>query len=374
MTSETAEASAARTTTVTSETGEEMQVLHLPYFDTNPYQANLAAALERNGVSVTLTTGYPAEAVRTLFSEGVPDVLHLHWISPYLVGDSRVTSVLKAAVFCTGLLVARLLGVRIVWTAHNLVEHERRYPSFERFCKGLLVEHLFDRVFVHWQEARSELREEFGLAEDGEPFVTVTHGHYIHNYENEVDEETARSRFGIPPDAFVLLFFGGIRSYKGVPELIDAFEALDRDDVHLLIAGNTFETDLHEQIEDMASANPRIHCTLEFVPDENVQWYMNAADAVVFPFEDIFTSGSVILAMSFGKAVVAPRSEYLDESVGNHGGILYDGDDPDGLDAALKEIVDREVDSMGRRNYELVSRHEWETVAAETVAAYREVL
>lgn len=374
MTTESAEVSASRFQTATEGSGEEIQVLHLPSDDINPYQENLATALDRNGVSVTLTGGYPRETIRALLSDGLSDVLHLHWISPYLVGDTRVASVLKATVFVTGLLAARLLGVRIVWTAHNLVEHERRWPSFERFCKGVLVDHLFDRVFVHWPEARSELREEFGLAEDRDRFVTVTHGHYIRNYENDVDERTARSRFGIPQDAFVLLFFGGIRSYKRVPELIEAFESIDRDDVHLLIAGNTWEDVIHRRIESRATGHPRIHCTLEFIPDEDVQYYMNAADAAVFPFEDIFTSGSVILAMSFGTAVVAPDSEYLGEIVGDEGGILYDSDDPDGLDAALERIVTEDVDTMGRRNYESASRYGWETIGAETAAAYQDVL
>ena len=44
-----------------------------------------------------------------------------------------------------------------------------------------------------------------------------------------------------------------------------------------------------------------------FVPDGEVQHYLLAADAVVLPFKEILTSGSAMLALSFGRPVVAPH-------------------------------------------------------------------
>ncbi|MFC7079044.1 glycosyltransferase [Halorussus caseinilyticus] len=251
-------------------------------------------------------------------------MVHLHWISPYLVADGRLRSVAKAAVFLVGLLLARLVGTRVVWTAHNLVEHERRRPEFERFCKRHLVRRVFDRVFVHWPSARRRLAAEYDLSGDERAdLVTIPHGHYAADYDDEIDRRTARERLGLGPEEFVFLYFGRIRPYKQVPELVEAFGRLDAD-ARLVVAGNATDDELRERVADRADADDRVLSVLEYVPDEDVQTYMNAADAVVFPFRDIFTSGSVLLAMSFGNAVVAPASGCLPDVVGEAGGVLYD--------------------------------------------------
>lgn len=349
--------------------------MHLPHIDENPYQGNVADALEDRGVSVTLASGYPLQTLRTLASEGFPDVLHLHWISAYLVADGRFRSAVKTVTFVTGLLIARLFGTRIVWTAHNLLEHERRHPAFERYCKQFLVNRVFDRVFVHWPSARRRLVEEFDLSgEATDDVVTIPHGHYVGDYPDDVDRRTAREELDLPAEAFVFLYFGRIRAYKQVPRLLEAFRSLDEDDVRLVVAGNATDDELRERVAARASADDRVRTVLEYVPDEDVQTYMNAADAVVFPFRDIFTSGSVLLAMSFGKAVVAPASGCLPDVVGEEGGILYDPDDPDALTVGIREALACDVASMGRRNYETVLEYGWDDVAERTADAYRELV
>ncbi|WP_137286131.1 glycosyltransferase [Halorussus salinisoli] len=380
--------SAERTEPTESETesgsASETRVLHLPHFDSNPYQSNLADALESRGVSATLASGYPLSTLRTVASEGLPDVLHLHWISPYLVADGRLRTAAKAVAFVAGLLVARLLGTRIVWTAHNLVEHERRRPEFERFCKRLLVTRVFDRVFVHWPSARRRLVEEYDLSGGQRTdLVTIPHGNYVGDYEDEIDRATARDRLGLSDDEFVFLYFGRIRPYKQVPRLIEAFGRLDADDARLVVAGNATDDELREQVASRAAGDDRVRSVLEYVPDDEVQTYMNAADAVVFPFRDIFTSGSVLLAMSFGKAVVAPESGCLTDVVGEEGGVLYDPDhseesddaaETDALTRAIREALSRDVARMGRRNYETAVGYSWDDVAERTADAYAELL
>ncbi|MEZ4597387.1 MAG: glycosyltransferase [Chloroflexota bacterium] len=43
------------------------------------------------------------------------------------------------------------------------------------------------------------------------------------------------------------------------------------------------------------------------VPDDRMQVFLRAADVMVLPYRDVLTSGSAILAMTFGLPVVAPR-------------------------------------------------------------------
>ncbi len=354
---------------------EKLTVLHVPHADSNPYQTNLTDALEAAGVSTVLASGYPVETLRTVAAEGTPDVLHLHWIAPYLVGESRLRSLVKTAVFAVGLLAVRLLGVRVVWTAHNLLEHERRWPSFERRCKSLLTRYVFDRVFVHWPRTRRRLIDEYDLASDRRgDLVTIPHGHYVGDYEDQIDRETARARLDLSTDEFVYLFFGQIRPYKQVPRLIDAFRRVANEETRLVVAGNPTDDELRKRIESEVADDERVRTSLRFVRDDEVQRYMNAADVAVFPFRDVLTSGSVILAMSFGTAVVAPDIGCLPDVVPDEGGILYDPEESDGLPDAMSAVRSRNVSAMGRRNYEEVTGYAWSDVAGRTAAEYTSIV
>jgi glycosyltransferase involved in cell wall biosynthesis len=106
------------------------------------------------------------------------------------------------------------------------------------------------------------------------------------------------------------------------------------------------------------------------VPDEDLQLYLRAADVVACPFLEIFTSGSVLLAMSFGRAVIAPRRGCVSETLDDEGGILYDADDPGGLHEALRSAMTADLATMGRHNDEGMERFEWSGVAAATLRVY----
>ena len=61
-------------------------------------------------------------------------------------------------------------------------------------------------------------------------------------------------------------------------------------------------------------------CFLEFIPENEVQLFFNASDIVVLPYKKILTSGSALLALSFGNYILAPASgnilDIMDERIG----------------------------------------------------------
>ncbi|WP_226479949.1 glycosyltransferase [Natrinema amylolyticum] len=348
-----------------------MKVLHLPYFENNPYHHELGDALEQRGVSVQFSTGYPRDIVRTVFENGIPDVLHLHWISWFLISDNRLLSVIKATVFIAAVICAKLLGIRIVWTVHNFLEHERRDPRLERFFKRHLVRYLFDDVIVHCESAKDQLVTVYDLPHSvTSKLTTVPHGNYVDAYENRISGEGATENLGLPESATVIVFFGSIKPYKRVPELIETFSHIDEENVRLLIAGNPMNDDVARSVGAVARRDDRVETALEFVPVEEVQVYMNAADVVVLPFEDILSSGSVLLAMSFGNPIVAPRDGCLPEILADQHELLYDSDDESGLEDALERVLSTDLDELGRRNYERALTFDWDTIADRTYSVY----
>lgn len=357
-----------------------MDVLFLPdYTEANPYQRDLGSALESEGVSVTVADGGgPSPVASAARAAGWPDVVHLHWLHPYLIGRGKVTTALKGGRLLTELLLLRLLGVEIVWTAHNALEHERRAPRLEAAFKRAIVR-LCGTVFVHCSGARTTLARTLGLPDDdSSQFTVVPHGNYIESYPGRSDEATPE---GIDPSALgdgpTFLYFGQIREYKNVPTLIETFAGLDAPDADLLVVGNPADEEIRRRIERQCRGRDRVHTVLEFVPEEEVVPYHDLADTVVLPFEDVFTSGSVILAMSCGKPVVVPRigcpSELLVEAGAESADLMYDPDRPEGLAAAMRRSMAIDRESVGRQNRRTAAGYTWEDIAVRTRTAYERV-
>ncbi|MEX1295001.1 MAG: glycosyltransferase family 4 protein [Candidatus Limnocylindrales bacterium] len=351
-----------------------MKVLFLPdYSAANAYQRALTAGLEDRGVTVSADpTGSRrvlpiAEALRR---HGRPDVIHIHWTEPYIAGGSSKVSRVKAQRTLLELRVAKRAGIGLVWTAHDLFRHDKREdPNELAFMRSLFD--LADGVIVHCRAAADSLLQTLGAGEAGRDKISIIpHGHYQGAYADEVTREEARARLELPPDARVISFVGWVRSYKGVWELYEAFTRLDDPHARLVIAGEAVDGAYAARLSAAAKGDERIHLSLGFVEDDDLQLYLRAADVVAAPFLEIFTSGSVLLAMSFERAVIAPRRGCVTDVLDEQGGILYDADDPQGLEGALRVAMDADLEAMGRHNAADLSRFDWERVAEATHELY----
>ena len=354
-----------------------LEVLFLPdYSAANAYQRALGGALTGLGVRVRADATrrrrvLPVlEAVRT---HGRPDVLHVHWTEPY-IARGAATSRFKARRTLAELRWVRARGTAIVWTAHDLLRHDRGADPRElAFMRGL--GRLADAIVVHCEAARDVLAETLAL--DGSSrkrLRVIPHGHYAGAYPDDIDPGEARRRLGLPAEARVIAFVGWVRPYKGVTELIEAFAALPDADARLVVAGRAIDEAYADRVSALASADPRVRLDLGFVPEDELQVYLRAADVVATPFQEILTSGSVLLAMSFGRAVIAPRRGCVADTVDELGALLYDPDDAGGLQGALRAALSADLEAMGRRTLERLPELDWSRVAASTLEVYREAV
>lgn len=346
-----------------------MTVLFVPdYTDGNPYQSNLADELDEEVTYGNAESAFPV--VGALLTEDI-DVVHVHWLNSYFTAETRREAAFGLALFVLRLAAIRLAGVAVVWTVHNVWTHESAHPWLERRCKRWFVRSTCDRLVVHCEAVTDNLVAELDLDASVRDRVTVIpHGHYVDNYENDCSRATARQQLGVPDSATVFLFFGLIRRYKGVLDLVDAFEQLAAPETYLLVAGNPATETLEAELSRRTESGDRMRGVYEYVPNDDIQQYMNAADVVVLPFQKVSTSGSAILAMSFGKALVVPELGCLPAVVDEAGGVQYDPDRSDGLLRALEAAMDRDLDAMGQHNFERVQSYDWETIADRTQAVY----
>ncbi len=349
-----------------------MKVVHLPVYDDNAYQPLLLAALARQGTKA-VRGGGGGTFFRTALLRWRADVLHFHWLHPYLLRPTRWGSLLRSARFLLEVALLRLAGQRVVWTVHNLQNHERRHVGIERFFTRLFAR-LADGVIAHSPGAGAQAARAFGIRDAGR-IAVVPHASYVGCYPNEIAAGAARERLGLPPSAVVFLFLGRIQPYKGVLELVETFRQMEGADARLVIAGRPADDDARRVIEEAVAGDPRVLFRPGYVPDDELQVYMNAADVVALPFRDILTSSSVVLAMSFGKACLVPARGCIPETLPEGGGFLYDPDDPRGLPSALAEAYRRRDDlaEMGQINLRQARQWTWDRVASATAEVYRGV-
>jgi glycosyltransferase involved in cell wall biosynthesis len=345
-------------------------VVHLPYYSENAYQPRLMSALGRMGVRTVIGGGGG-----TFFGSALlrwqADVLHFHWLHPYLLRPGWLASAVRSARFLIEIVLLKIVGKKVVWTAHNLANHEGRHRGIERWATRQFCR-LADAVIVHCQSAARATTRQFGLRQ---PPIVIPHGSYVGVYPDVFDRAAARAELSLPAEATVFLFLGRIRPYKGVMDLLVAFAAIGRPDVRLVIAGQPDES-LTESDRARLSNAPNVHFMPGYVPEDRIGELMCAADVVVFPYRDVLTSGAVLLAMSFGKACIAPRLGCIPETVGGDGGFLYDASRPAALNETLSEAIRRsgELPAMGARNRQLAQKSDWNTIAKLTLEVYRKIL
>lgn len=359
-----------------TDSDDGITVLMCPdYRDSNPYQSELIAALENRGVEVTATPGgWAFPLLAGVRRHGVPDVFHIHWLDRFVTTNRRfpaAIAVLLGVRLIFELVLLRALGVRIVWTVHNLLDHERATPRSELAIRHA-VARLVNRIVVHCEEAIESVEETYRLPERvANRIRVVPHGNFLGVYENDISQSTARERLDLPPDVPVIAFFGLIRPYKNVPTLIETFKRVPGD-ARLLVVGNPWNEDVANRVRAASTDDDRVDTVLDYVPDDEIQVYMHAADAVALPFDSVLTSGSAMLAMTFERAVVAPMMGCLPGLIGSEGGHLYDPSDSAGLRVALRKAIDNreELREMGHRNRELVRSFDWDRVAERTRNVY----
>ena len=268
-----------------------MKVLFLPdYSAANAYQRALANGLRDVGVEVRADATHGrrvAPVLEALRSGGRPDIIHVHWTEPYIARGHRVSR-LKSQRTLLELRLARRAGMRIVWTAHDLFRHDRKEDPAERaFMRALFG--LADGVIVHCDAAAEALLAALGLPTAARSKIhVIPHGHYRGAYPDSVSQADARERLGLPASARVFAFTGWVRAYKGVTELVEAFARLPEPHARLVVAGQAVDAAYAARVTSLATADPRVRLDLGFVPDEELQVYLRAADVVACPFlEDL---------------------------------------------------------------------------------------
>jgi glycosyltransferase involved in cell wall biosynthesis len=207
----------------------------------------------------------------------------------------------------------------------------------------------------------------------------IPHGNYMGIYPNSITKTVARNILNLSKEDFVFLFFGIIREYKGIDDLLIEFSKLvniyKENKIKLIIAGECIDIGLQKLIEKyQISLKDILICESEYILDKDVQIFFNACDVVVYPFKKITTSGSVILALSFIKPIVCPRMGGLKE-LPNNIGFFYNPKDKKGLLNCLEKAFANKdnLEGMEKNVLRYVKNLSWDKIAEKTYKIYKKL-
>jgi beta-1,4-mannosyltransferase len=281
---------------------------------------------------------------------GCYDVFHLHWPEHLLVAQGS-KGLVKSALF--GLLLIRLAisRVPVIRTVHNPQPHEG---------VGLL-----DR----WLLSRADRLTSYSIVMSRSSVAPpsnrrlIPHGHYRDWYGPSEAQQRVPGR---------LLFFGLIREYKGIPELIAAFGETADPSSTLSIVGLPFDAGLAARVVERAAADPRVSVTLGHASDAALALAIREAELVALPYAHMLNSGALLLALSLDRPVLVPRTpgnEELSNEVGSGWILMYDGPlTAEALGAALQAA------GAARGGRPDLSRREWPELGQQLAEVYREAV
>ncbi|MGB9068777.1 MAG: glycosyltransferase family 4 protein [Candidatus Acidiferrales bacterium] len=300
-----------------------------------------------------------------------PKIFHILWNGKFEYFDRTLLA-----------LYYKALGKKILLTAHNVNAGKR--DSNDSLLNRLTLRiqyRLADHIFVHTEQMKGELLHDFAVP--AENVTVIPFG--INNAVpcTDLTAADAKQRLGLKDDDRTILFFGNIGPYKGLDQLVAAFQSISarHAEYRLIIAGKhrTGAESYVDQIREATSRDVKRRCIIpriEHIPDSEVELYFKAADVLVLPYTHVFQSGVMFLGYSFGLPVIATDVGSLrDDIVEGRTGFLCKPSDPADLATTIEAYFESDLfKNLGSRRQEIRNyaneRHSWDLVGERTRDVY----
>jgi beta-1,4-mannosyltransferase len=318
----------------------------------NPFQYMMIDLLRNHGFSVTTAPKKRFYATTLAIFKHKPNIIYFDWIQSFILGKTLLVTLLKCVSFFLELqFVVRIKRIPVIHTLHNLSNHAGRWVWIERIIYTYFLKQC-SKIRVYSPATREKAVKKFNLNPDR--IFVVQDVPYHYTYPNTATPDESRRLFNLPSNAFVYLFLGTIKPYKGVERLINAFLQTATTNDYLLIAGVSDNPTYAEEVKSRASQDQRILLHNYFIKKEEVQYYYNAANVVVLPFKNIEHSGSVDLAMSFRRPVITLRTKFLQTLLKHQDFLLFDeiAELPNKL-IFVKNMPRTDIDTTGETNFQI---------------------
>ncbi|HEX2060535.1 MAG TPA: glycosyltransferase family 4 protein, partial [Thermoanaerobaculia bacterium] len=257
----------------------------------------------------------------------------------------------------------------------GLFDRSRRQAFFYK-----RIYRLFDVVFVHFERNRAEYLRSFETP--GQKLGVIVHGNeeiFRELRTPGVDAAALRKRLGLRADEPVVLFFGTLSRYKGTDVLIEAFPIVHRETgARLVLAGfpfHDFDLEAHRELTRTLGIEDAVTWVPEYIDSGDVAAWMELASVIVFPYRDIYQSGALHVAQTFGVPIVASAIGAMQDVLEHEkSGLLVTPNDAAALgDALVRLLRDRPLAARlgAQAARDAQGPFAWNTIANKMMALLR---
>ncbi|MEJ6777536.1 MAG: glycosyltransferase [Crocinitomicaceae bacterium] len=190
---------------------------------------------------------------------------------------------------------------------HNVIPHEKRF--FDESANNFFLK--YNDGFVVMSD--TVLKDLLSLKPDAK-YLRIDHPVYT-QFGAKKNQCDAIEELGLSKDKKYLLFFGFIRTYKGLDLLIEALAELSSD-VHLIVAGEIYGSfDKYQQLINELNLGERIHLFNNYISDDEVGTYFSAADVCMLTYKGATQSGITAISHHFDLPIIATDVGGLKEKI-----------------------------------------------------------
>ncbi len=230
---------------------------------------------------------------------------------------------------------------------------------------------LAHKIIVHNNYCHEVIKKDLA-AELAAKVAVIPHGNYNAIFESSEKVEQFRIENSLPQEKKCILFFGQIKETKGLDILLEAFAKTDRK-CYLIVAGrmrrHSFEK--YELLISKYDLKEHVKLIIGYITPEKRNILFQLADAVVLPYRKVYQSGVMLMAMSYGIAVIAsdlaPNKEVIADK---QNGYLFRSENVTDLAGMLMDVMKNDIarEEVGGRGKAFVQEQlNWNTIAREWI-------
>jgi glycosyltransferase involved in cell wall biosynthesis len=219
------------------------------------------------------------------------------------------------------LILYRATSKKILWTVHNKCPHDKRSNLNIVLMKILLIASY--KIIIMCDETRNVLNQlpPFPHSKFQHKIIKIPHPNYIGHYRSASNDHKHITN----PDSVQFLFLGGIRPYKNIDILIEAFRGINAArpfpmNAELTIRGICHDNTLKTKLENMCGDDKKITFNTNYVDDNDILDLIQKYDILILPYDltSSLNSGVIFLSFSCKRTVISPLigtlKEYQDKS------------------------------------------------------------
>lgn len=217
-----------------------------------------------------------------------------------------------------------------------------------------------EAVIVHSRFAKECLMHE---SLDEKNILVYPHGNFLHHINQSKPDKNFVSLF--PKGKKHILLFGQIKESKGWKIAIQSMKQLNN--YHLIIAGKLRDVSMTQITDEIKNNQLEEKVTLiaRHITESERDAIFNYADVVIIPYLRIYQSGVLLMAMSYGKCIVASGLDANKEIITDDiNGKLFQSGNADALATTILSLDDVSIKRLGNNAFELAQKEfSWEEMA-----------